>query len=122
MRRPLLVVAVTLVAVACAGAPGSSRPAAAVSVEATAPRGAVDWPFAFAWKGNIAAGAVCRVSLYDTAERELLERDTRGRELPAPEDVRQLLPGTRRFLWRVAVLDESGNAVAQSPLVEFHVR
>ncbi len=106
----------------CGGTAQRSAATAPIRVEATSPRGVVDWPFVFTWKGNVPVGAVCRVSVFDTAERQLLQRDTRDGKLAAPEDLRLLLPSARRFLWRVSVLDEGGNEVAQSPLVEFEVR
>lgn len=122
MKTLFLVLAASLLATACAGAPQPGPMPAAISVEGTAPRGAVEWPFTFTWKGYVPSGAVCRVSVFDVAERQLLQRDTKEATLSAPEDLRLLLASTRRFLWRVSVLDQNGNEAAQSALVEFSVR
>jgi hypothetical protein len=124
MLRPRLLVAALAVALLLPSCGGTTHRSAAapISIEAASPRGAVDWPFVFTWKGNVPVGAVCRVSIFDAAERQLLQRDTRDGKLAAPDDLRLLLPSARRFLWRVSVLDEGGNEVAQSPLVEFEVR
>jgi hypothetical protein len=108
---------------ACSG--GASRPprdAGPVTIEAVSPRGAVTWPVVFQWKTTAPATAVCRVTVFDVAERQLLQFETKGSRLDAPEDLRKVLPVTKRFLWRVSVENENGADAVLSSLVEFEVK
>ncbi len=96
--------------------------AATTTIEIIAPKGPTSWPFAFEWKGNAGEAAVYRVTVVDMAERPLVEQDTRGTRLDAPRDLEVLLPQTRRFQWRVTLLDADGEPSVQTPLVEFTVK
>jgi hypothetical protein len=108
---------------ACGGrAPKGTADTRPSSIEAISPRGAAHWPFAFEWKTTAPATAVCRVTVFDLAERQLLQFETKGSRLAAPEDLRKLLAVTRRFLWRVAVEDANGADAAQSQMTEFEVQ
>jgi hypothetical protein len=123
-------VAIALLLAFCAGVLGcrqtpgqkDASPAARTTIEAVGPKGEVIWPFVFEWKATAAPDVIYRVTVYDVAERQLVEQDTRARRLDAPRDLQALLPSTRRLLWRVAVVDGEGNAIAQTPLIEFTVK
>lgn len=117
--------AVTLPACGGAADPGQPRASspANAAIEAFGPRGDTEWPFAFRWKAAGAPpGAVYRVTVLDPVERPLVEQDTRETILQAPHDLEILLPRTRRFLWRVAIVDGNGEVVARTPLTDFTVK
>jgi len=129
-RTALGPAAIVLLLAFCAGVLGcrgttnreGTAPAARAVIEAVGPKGEVIWPFVFEWKTTAAPDAIYRVTVYDLAERRLVEHDTRVRRLDAPRDLQAVLSSTRRFLWRVAVVDAQGTVVAQTPLVEFRVK
>ncbi len=93
------------------------------TIEAVAPKGTVSFPFAFQWRhAGGGSDAIFRLTVYDEVERQVLERETRGSQLPTTPDLQALFSPTRRFLWRVAVVDGTGNVLAQTELVECTVK
>jgi hypothetical protein len=97
--------------------------ASAPTLEPLQPKGDTLWPFTFTWKTTAPAGSVFRVVVLDMAERPLLERETREGALAAPaSDFQELLRQTRRFQWRVTLLDANGEQWVQTPLIEFTIR
>jgi hypothetical protein len=117
--KALLAILALALTSACSPTPPPPQ-AAPATVEALTPNGATDWPVTFTWKTSARPGGVCRVNVYDIAERPLYERDTREGRLAAPVEV-QRLAGSR-LLWRVSVVGDNGTVVAQSPLVEFALK
>ncbi len=117
---PLLLVC--LACAGCAGNEGAGHPragSARATIEAVGPKGAIRFPFSFEWKtSGVDPDSVFRLTLYDEAERQIFERDTRVSRFEAPDDLKGLLASTPRFLWRVAVVDGSGNVVARTDPVE----
>ncbi len=100
---------------------GRATPAR-ISIAAVAPTGPTAPPFVFRWTSTAPAGAVYRMTVFDTAERQLIERETRDLQVDVTADLRPLTGSTSRFLWKVVVVGENGEAIAQTPLVEFAVR
>ncbi len=119
--------AVALLALAACVLPGCRAQSAGqaapakISIAAVAPKGQSAAPFVFAWTSNAPAGTVYRMTVFDAAERQLLERETREMRVDVTRDLELLAASTPRFLWKVSVLGENGEAVAQTPLVEFAV-
>jgi hypothetical protein len=100
-----------------------AAPAPRITIEALAPRGDVALPITFEWKATTAGpDPLYRVTVYDGVERPLFEHETRVPRFQPPPDRQPLFSSTRRFLWRVAVVDGAGNVMAQTPLVECTVR
>ena len=97
---------------------GTASPA----VEAVSPKGDVAWPFTFEWKASGGPRTVYRVTVYDAAERQLFEQDTRATRWDAPQGLQAFGPSDRTFQWRVAVLDDAGNVVVQTGLAGFTIR
>ncbi len=129
-RIPILVLVIALAGVASGcrrpageGTPTNTRASAKPSVEAVSPKGDVSAPVAFEWKTTGVSQAVYRLNVYDTSERQLLEQDVRSTRFEPPPDVQQqLVASTRRFLWKVAVVDGNGDAIAETPLTPFTVK
>lgn len=86
------------------------------------PKGETTWPFTFEWRATAAPDTVYRVTVTDPVERPLVEQETRAMKLAAPRDLEILLPRTKRFLWRVTVLDSNGEPTISTPLAGFTVK
>ncbi len=94
---------------------------AKISIAAVAPKGPTAAPFVFRWTSNAPAGAVYRVLVFDAAERQLLERETRETQVDVTADLQPLAASSSRCLWKVAVIDGNGEPVAETALTEFVV-
>lgn len=114
----VLLVATIASALTACRASGGNAAVPETSIAAVAPKGPSTTPFVFQWTATARPGTVYRLTVYDAAERQLLERETRDTRLDVTPDLQGLAASTPRFLWRVAVLGENGEPLAQTPLVE----
>ena len=77
------------------------------------PKGASSYPFTFSWSG-VGAADVVHITVVDAAERQLMEFDARGTSAPMPPRLSELIRPGERFSWRVATVDEGGEATRAS--------
>lgn len=108
---PLLLAATLLYG--CSGSPQSQAAPPSTPLVAQAPKGTVAYPFTFSWSG-VGATDVVRVTVVDAAERQLMEFEARGTSVPMPPRLSELVRPGDHFSWRVAALDEEGQAVRGS--------
>lgn len=120
-RAIILLALVACVLPGCRQDSGGGPTQARISIAAIAPTGPSAAPIVFHWTSNAPAGTVYRVLVFDAAERQLLDRETREMQVDATRDLQLLAASTPRFLWKVAVLGENGEAVAETKLAEFSV-
>jgi len=111
----LLFVATLLSACGGNGNPPHSAPPSTPLVPLT-PRGSTSYPFTFSWSG-VGATDVVRITVVDPAERQLMEFDVRGTSAPMPPRLSELIRPGERFSWRVAAMDEGGDAIRASEWV-----
>ena len=128
MRTPTRIAAATILAIALlslaacqnASPPKQAAPAPAAP-EPVAPRGSTRWPFAFTWKPSPGADWIYRVQVIDSAERVILELETRDATIAAPPSLREMLGGPALFSWCVVVQGRDGTALARSAPVPFRL-
>ena len=121
----LFFLAVCTVVVGCGRAGNRQQGAttARPTIEALAPKGEASFPLVFEWKATAPGpDPLYRLTIYDGAERQLLEQETRAQQVRVPADEQQAFGSARRFLWRAAVVDATGAVLAETPLVECTVR
>lgn len=108
---PILLTAALLCG--CNGSPRSQAPPPSTPLAAQAPKGPVSYPFTFSWSG-VGSTDVVRVTVVDAAERQLMEFEARGTSVPMPPRLSELIRPGEHFSWKVAAVDEGGEAVRAS--------